>query len=95
MDQSAVVWHSTLTSKNRRDLEIVHKAAVIVILRRNYSNYKDGLQKLKLENLNKRREAIRLRFAKKCLTNEKVSNMYPKQPPKHKMKKRKKLTSYK
>ena len=52
-------------------------------------NYKDGLQKLQLENLNNRRKAICLKFAKNCLINEKVSSMFPKYLSKHKMKKRK------
>ena len=89
LDHSAVVWHSSLTAKNRRDLERVQKAAVRVILGRNYSNYNDGLKKLKLENLNKRREGICLRFSKNCLNNEKVRSMFPKNSSKHKMKKRK------
>ena len=78
MDQSAVIWHNSLTAKNRRDLERVQKASVRVILGRNYSTYKDGLQNLRLENLNKRREAICVKFAKNCLNNEKVSSIFPK-----------------
>ena len=56
LEQSAVVWHSSLTVKNRRDLERVQKCAVRVILARNYASYKDGLQKLNLETLNDRRK---------------------------------------
>ena len=89
LDQSAVVWHSSLTGRNRRDLERVQKAAVRVILGQNYSSYKNGLKELNLENLNKRREEICLKFAKNCLKNEKVNNMFPKTKTKHRMKKRK------
>ena len=38
LEQSAVVWHSSLTSKNRKDLERVQKAAVRVILKKRYLN---------------------------------------------------------
>ena len=84
-----MVWHSSLTGRNRRDLERVQKAAVRVILGQNYSSYKNGLKELNLENLNKRREEICLKFAKNCLKNEKVNNMFPKTKTKHRMKKRK------
>jgi hypothetical protein len=75
LEQSAVVWHSSLTSKNRKDLERVQKAAVRVILKKRYVNYKKGLEMLNIETLEKRRETLCLRFAKKCLGNEKVANI--------------------
>ena len=48
-----------------------------------------GLQKLKMETLNKRRESICLKFAKNCLKNEKVKDMFQKTDSNHKMMKRK------
>ena len=60
-----------------------------VILKRKYTNYKDGLKELKIESLEKRRENLCLRFAKKCLKNEKVKDFFPKKKQKHKMIKRK------
>ena len=95
LEQSAVVWHSSLTKKNRRDLERVQKSAVIVIMGEKFQNYKHGLKTLKLETLEKRRERLCLSFAKKCLNNEKVSNFFPKNVPKHKMRKRKQQKVYK
>ena len=89
LDQSAVVWHSSLTAKNRRDLERVQKAAVRVILGQNYHTYKDGLKRLNLDNLNSRRGKICLKFAKNCLKNEKVKDIFIETKSKHKMKKRK------
>ena len=43
LEQSSVVWHSSLSVKNRNDLERVQKSAVRVILGPRYSNYKQGL----------------------------------------------------
>ena len=43
LEQSAVVWHSSLTKKNRQDLERVQKAAIRVIMGKSYSRYKNGL----------------------------------------------------
>ena len=39
IEQSAIVWHSSLSKKNRKDLERVQKAAVKVILGENYYYY--------------------------------------------------------
>ena len=54
LEHSAVVWHCSLSSKNRRDLERVQKAAVRVILRGKYTNYKQGLKYLRIDSLEKR-----------------------------------------
>ena len=89
LEQSAVVWHSSLSTNNRRDLERVQKAAVRVILGNNYTNYKSGLKLLNLEKLTKRREGLCLKFAKNCLKNDKVKSFFPRAKNKHKMKKRK------
>jgi hypothetical protein len=73
LEQSAVVWHSSLTKKNRQG----------------YSTYKNGLKILKLDTLEKRRELLCLRFAKNCIKTEKVKNLFPLNISKHAMKKRK------
>ena len=53
-----------------------------------YTNYKDGLKELKLETLEKRRTMLSLRFAKKCLKNEKLKKLFPLNRTKHNMIKR-------
>ena len=60
LEQKAVVWHSGRTDKNRRDHEIVQKAAVRVILKTKYENYKEGLKKLKIETLEKRNSLLEI-----------------------------------
>ena len=90
LEQSAVVWHSSLSDENKRDLERVQKSAVRVILGYKYTNYQQGLNILNLETLNKRRTKLCLRFAKECLKNEKVKKFFPINTSKHKMKKRRK-----
>ena len=77
VDQSAVVWHSSLTKKNRNDIERIQKVAVRIILGKNYTNYNEGLKQLRLQNLNDRRENACLKFAQKCIKNDKVKNMFP------------------
>ena len=88
LEQSAVVWHSSLSAKNTRDLERVQKVAVRVILGKNHTTYKEGLKNLNLEDLSKRRKGLCLKFAKNCLKNEKVRSIFPKNITNHKMKKR-------
>ena len=85
LEQSAVVWHSSLTSRNRIDIERVQKAAVRVIMGNNYNTYRQSLKELKLDTLERRREILCLKFAKKCLQNEKLKNLFPLNKNKHSM----------
>ena len=87
-EQSAVVWHSSLSGKNRKDLERIQKVAVRLIMGKNYKNYSHSLNALNLASLNKRRRNLCLRFAKNCLRNEKMKNLFPIRKSKHSMKKR-------
>ena len=77
LEQSAVVWHSSLTKKNRTDLERVQKAAIRVIMGKNYETYRNGLKLLKIDSLNRRREKLCLTFAKNCTKNIKVKDIFP------------------
>ena len=88
MEQSAVVWHSSLVKRNINDLERIQKAALRVIMGKQFINYKNSLKELNLETLEKRRETLCLKFAKNCLKNEKLKDMFPLKKIKHKMKKR-------
>ena len=55
---------------------------------KDYISYKNSLKELRLETLEKRREILCLRFAKKCLKNEKVKQIFELNKSKHHMKKR-------
>ena len=59
----AVLWHSSLSFKNRKRLETATK----IILGRRYVNYKNALKTLNLDNLDERRKIICLKFAKNRL----------------------------
>ena len=59
--------------------------AVKVILGKSYLDYNDGLEKLRLQRLNIRREKICLNFAKKCLKNEKVKHFFKENKNLHRM----------
>ena len=85
LEQSAVVWHSSLTQENTDDLERVQKSALKVILGEKYLGYKISLQKLNLETLYDRREQLCLNFAKSCIKNPKFNDMFPKNIKTHSM----------
>ena len=88
LEQSAVLWHSSLTQKNKNDLERVQKSALKLILKDRYTNYNDALNVVKMESLEMRREKLCLKFAKACLKNETLRDMFPKNKKDHTMDKR-------
>ena len=85
LEQSATVWHSSLTQDNRDDLERVQKSALKIILQEKYINYKNALNHLNIESLEDRREEICLNFAKKCVKNKKLKSMFPLNDKNHPM----------
>ena len=86
LETSAVVWHSSLSDKNRRDLERVQKSALKIILKNHYTSYEDALKILNMETLDKRREMLCMKFAKNCLRNEKMKKLFPLEIHQHNMK---------
>ena len=88
LEQSAVVWHSSLTQKCKNKLERVQKSALRIILGEHYLNYKNALKVLNLQSLEERRESLCLKFAKKCLQVQKFRSMFPIKHQVHNMPKR-------
>ena len=60
VEQSAVVWHISLTGGEQLDLERVQKVALCIILKDDYTGYSDALELTGLENLEGRNYAITL-----------------------------------
>ena len=77
LEQSATVWHSSLTAEDSGDLERVQKSAMRVILGEKYCEYKNALYILDLDTLQDRRKQLCLTFAQKCLRNKKTQQMFP------------------
>ena len=76
LEYAAVVWHPGLTQVNTADIERIKKTACAIILGPNYLNYENGLESLKLERLNKRREALSIKFADKAFKSEKFKSWF-------------------
>jgi hypothetical protein len=49
------VWFSSITQEEKNNLERVQRIACMIILKENYINYENALNKLKLQNLSDRR----------------------------------------
>ena len=72
-----MVWHSGLTQKDKKNLERVQKSALKVILTDRYKNYENALNVMNMDSLEERREKLCLKFAKACVRNEKLSDIFP------------------
>ena len=88
LEQSAVLWHSSLTQKCRNKLERVQKSALRIVMGSKYKNYSDALKELNLQTLDERRQSLCVKFAKKCLETEKLKKMFPLNRKVHDMEKR-------
>ena len=89
LEQSAVVWNSSLTQKNVSDLERVQKSAVRIICGKNYESYSDTLSELGMMRLSERRNILCLKFAKKSLKVDNFGKLFPLNSKSHDMKTRK------
>ena len=77
LEQSCQVWHSSLTFDNLTDIERVQKNALKIILKDEYICYEHALTQTGLESLVERRDKLCLKFAKACLKNDNVKDMFP------------------
>ena len=85
LEQSAPVWHSSITQENSDDLERVQKSALKIILKQRYKDYPNALKLLELDTLKQRREQLCLSFALICLKHPKFKKMFPENEKKHEM----------
>ena len=72
-----MLWQGGLTEENKENLERTQKSFVKLISRGKETNYEESLSQLNLTTLDKRRDILSLRWAKKCLANEKTAKMFP------------------
>ena len=89
LEQSCVVWHSSLTQENTEDIERTQKTFCKLMLKQKYENYDNALLKLNMVSLKKRRQELCLKFAKSGIKNEKLNDMFPTKSKEHYMKTRK------
>ena len=78
LEQSCVVWNSSLTQEDSNNLERVHKSAVKVIQNNEFEEYEQGLQNLNLQTLHERRITLCQNFALQTTKHKKIYTMFPK-----------------
>ena len=84
LEQACVVWNTSLTKKNERELERVQKIAVNLIIGRK-NDYSESLKELNITTLKERRNYLSVNFAKKCLKSENTKDIFPRNISKNKM----------
>ena len=77
LEQSCVVWHSSLTESDSDKLERVQKVSLRIILKDSYESYENALSKTNLETLKDRRTKLCLKFAKNSTKNLFTASMFP------------------
>ena len=85
LEQSCVVWHSSLTKQNQEDLERVQKSAVRIINGKDIPDYDEALVQANLDSLETRRKELCLNFALKCVKSQKSKNLFPLRVKEHEM----------
>ena len=90
LQQSCVVWGSSLTQENIENLERTQKSFAKLVLREKYNNYNDALKILNLDTLENRRKELTKRFAMNGIMSNTLNDLFPRNDPKHKMERRKK-----
>jgi hypothetical protein len=77
VEQSATVWHSSLTEENTTDIERIQKSALRIILGQKYMSYEHALQVLSMQSLAERRQKLCIEFAQRTRNSTKMKHMFP------------------
>ena len=85
LEQSCVIWHSTLTQDDCDSLERVQKNALRNILKEKYIDYENSLHIVQLETLFKRREKLLYSFGKKSIHIEQTKHLFTRKKTIHEM----------
>ena len=78
LENSALVWHSSLSIGEELEIEGVQRCALRLILGERYSSYEDALDLTNLKTLKERRIELCKNFAKKCVASGK-NDIFPSQ----------------
>ena len=77
LEQSSVVWSSSITVDELASLERCQKIALRLIFGHLYITYENALNSSKLPKMEERYHTLLLRFAQKCSKSEKTKEMLP------------------
>ena len=85
VEQSCVVWHSSLTQENSDDIERTQKTFSKMILKEKYIDYENALTILNLDSLKSRRQLLCEKFAKSGIKHNKLSDLLQENEKHHQM----------
>jgi len=77
LEYSSVIWHSSLTVNQTKELEIIQKRALKTILGPQYNSYDKALSVCNLESLTDRRTNQCLKFAEGLSDNDRCKHLIP------------------
>ena len=77
LEQSSVVWNSSITKGEQLDIEWVQKCALRIILKDDCTSYLESLEMTGLQTLKARQNQLSLTFTMKCTKNEKTRDIFP------------------
>ena len=80
LEYCSVVWHSTLTVTQNKDIENIQKLCLKIIFGEDYSGYQHALKLTELDRLNDRRHERCLKFGLKSLLHPKHCALFPVNP---------------
>ena len=75
LEYSDVIWHSSLTSNQTHQLEILQKRALRIILGTDYISYANALDVCDVDHLSARREQHSLKFAQSLPNFKRISDL--------------------
>ena len=77
LEQSCVLWSSSLTQENQEDLERTQRSFCKLITNYKFSSYEEMLTKLNLTKLSERWKYLNWKFAKDGLYSDKLTDLFP------------------
>ena len=92
LEQSCVVWGSSLTQEDEDNLERTQKTFAKLVLRDQYIDYESALIRLDLKDLGSRRKTLMLKFAKDGIKSGKLVDYFKPRQTDHHMELRQHLT---
>ena len=77
LEQTCVLWDSSLAQHKRTDLERTQKKISKLVLQEEYTNYTTALKSLHLETLDNWQKSLSLKFAKSSIADGLLSDLFP------------------
>ena len=77
LEQSCVLWHSSLTLEDSNNLERVQKSSLRIILQEDYEDYEKILQQVNLQSLYERRISLCKNVATNTARQERLHTLFP------------------